>query len=143
MNEIKIFRNNQFGEIRTLDIDGEPWFVGKDVAQVLGYTDTFGALKKHVDEEDKQNCQNDSFETPRGMTIINESGLYSLILSSKMESAKAFKRWITSEVIPSIRKHGGYLAGQETMSDEELMAKALLVAQNKLAEREKSILRTE
>jgi len=139
MNEIKIFRNNQFGEIRTLDIDGEPWFVGKDVAQVLGYTDTFGALKKHVDEEDKQNCQNDSFETPRGMTIINESGLYSLILSSKMESAKAFKRWITSEVIPSIRKHGGYLAGQETMSDEELMAKALLVAQNKLAEREKKL----
>lgn len=81
---------------------------GKDIASKLGYTDTFGALKKHVDGDDKQNCQNDSFETPRGLTIINESGLYSLILSSKLPTARQFKRWVTSEVIPSIRKTGGY-----------------------------------
>ena len=102
MNELQFFKNPEFGKIRTLELGGEPWFVGKDVAQALGYSDTFGALKKHVDDEDKQNCQNDSFETPRGMTIINESGLYSLVLSSKLSTAKAFKRWITSEVIPAI-----------------------------------------
>lgn len=108
MNEIKIFENAEFGKIRTLEIDGEAWFVGKDVAGILGYADTFGALKKHVDEEDKQNCQNNSFESPRGLTIINESGLYSLVLSSKLPSTKAFKRWVTSEVLPAIRKHGTY-----------------------------------
>lgn len=89
-------------EIRTVTIDDEPWFVGKDVAVALGYADTFGALKKHVETDDKQNCQNSSFESPRGMTIINESGLYSLILSSKLESAKKFKHWVTSEVLPDI-----------------------------------------
>ena len=108
MNEIKIFKNPQFGAIRTMTQDGEPWFVGKDVAELLGYSDTFGALKKHVDDEDKQNCQNSSFDSPRGMTIINESGLYSLILSSKLPTAKEFKRWVTGEVLPSIRQTGGY-----------------------------------
>ena len=113
MNNIEIFKNKIFGEIRTLLINDEVWFVGKDVAEALGYSDTFGALKKHIDNEDKQNCQNDSFGTPRGMTIINESGLYSLILSSKLPQAKEFKRWVTTEVIPSIRKHGGYLTPQK------------------------------
>lgn len=108
MKELQIFNNPEFGEIRVIEIDGEPWMVGKDVAAVLGYADTFGALKKHVDDEDKQNCQNDSFETPRGMTIINESGLYSLVLSSKLPGAKKFRRWVTAEVLPSIRKTGGY-----------------------------------
>lgn len=136
MQELKIFENPAFGQIRTVEREGEPWFVGKDVAEALGYSDAFGALKKHVDEEDKQNCQNDSFETPRGMTIINESGLYSLVLSSKLPTAKAFKRWITSEVIPSIRKTGGYITGQGQLSPEELMAKALMVAQKTLAERD-------
>lgn len=107
-NEIKIFENEEFGSVRTMEINGEPWFVGKDVATILGYADTFGALKKHVDEEDKQNCQNSSFESPRGLTIINESGLYSLILSSKLPNAKKFKRWVTSEVLPAIRKTGSY-----------------------------------
>ncbi len=97
-----------------MTIDGEPWFVGKDVAVALGYSDTFGALKKHVDNEDKQNCQNDSFETPRGMTIINESGLYSLILSSKLPSAKRFKHWVTSEVLPTLRKTGHYEMPERT-----------------------------
>lgn len=137
--EIKIFKNPQFGAIRTVETGDEPWFVGKDVAEVLGYSDTFGALKKHVDAEDKQNCRNDSFDSPRGMTIINESGLYSLILSSKLPSAKAFKRWITHEVIPSIRKTGGYIEGQEHMSDADLMAKALLVAQRQIAQRDKQL----
>lgn len=91
-----VFNHPQFGELRTVEISGEPWFVGKDVATALGYSDTFGALKKHVDAADKQNCQNDSFDTPRGMTIINESGLYALILSSKLPSAKEFKHWVTT-----------------------------------------------
>lgn len=106
--ELQIFNNPEFGEVRTVNIDGEPWLVGKDVATALGYVDTFGALKKHVDDEEIQNCQNDSFESPRGMTIINESGLYSLVLSSKLPTAKKFKRWVTSEVLPTIRKTGSY-----------------------------------
>ena len=109
MNELQIFSNPEFGSIRTVDQNGEPWFVGKDVAAALGYSDTFGALKKHVDEQDKQNCQNDSFETPRGMTIINESGVYSLIFGSKLEGAVRFKRWVTSEVLPTLRKTGSYM----------------------------------
>lgn len=108
-NGVQIFQSPEFGQIRAIEVNGEPWLVGKDVATALGYSDAYGALRKHVDTEDKQNCQNDSFETPRGMTIINESGLYSLILSSKLPSAKKFKHWITSEVIPSIRKHGVYM----------------------------------
>lgn len=113
MNEVKVFEHEAFGEIRTVTIDGEPWFVGKDVATALGYADTFGALKKHVDSEDRQNCQNDSFESPRGLTIINESGLYGLIFNSKLPGAKKFKRWVTSEVLPTIRRTGGYIADDE------------------------------
>lgn len=119
-NNIKIFENPDFGKVRVVDIKGEPWFAGKDVAAVLGYTDTFGAIKKHVDDDDKQNCQNSSFESPRGLTFISESGLYSLILSSKLPKAKEFKRWVTSEVLPSIRKTGGYTL--PAMSEIELIA---------------------
>lgn len=108
MSEIMVFTNEEFGNVRTVEINGEPWLVGKDVAESLGYTDAFGALKKHVDNEDKQNCQSDSFESPRGMTVINESGFISLVLSSKMPKAKAYKRWVTAEVLPSIRKNGVY-----------------------------------
>mgnify|MGYP002773375939 FL=1 len=112
--EIQIFANDQFGEVRTLTKDGEPWFVGKDVAEILGYGNTKDALLNHVDEEDRailQKSENATFEIPnRGMTIINESGLYSLILSSKLSTARAFKRWVTSEVLPAIRKHGEYTA---------------------------------
>ena len=118
MNELKVFNNPEFGKVRTVEINGEPWLVGKDVALALGYSDTFGALKKHVDDEDKQNCQNDSFETPRGMTVINESGLYSLVLSSKLPGAKKFKHWVTSEVLPSIRKTGHYTA--KPMTDYQM-----------------------
>lgn len=141
--EIKIFKNPQFGTIRTMEKDGEPWFVGKDVAEALGYANTKDALASHADEEDKriiQRSENATFDIPnRGLTIINESGLYSLILSSKLPSAKAFKRWITHEVIPSIRKTGGYIEGQEHMSDADLMAKALLVAQRQIAQRDKRL----
>lgn len=110
MNELQIFNNEQFGEIRAVELNGEPWFVGKDVAQALGYKDTVNALKSHVDPDDKQRGW--QITTPSGkqdMTIINESGLYSLVLSSKLPNAKKFKRWITTEVIPSIRKHGAYM----------------------------------
>lgn len=143
MQELKIFENPAFGQIRTVEREGEPWFVGKDVAQALGYSDTKSALSDHVDEDDKaviQRGQNATFDIPnRGLTIINESGLYSLVLSSKLPTAKAFKRWITSEVIPSIRKTGGYIAGQAELSPEELMARALMVAQKTLAERDARI----
>ena len=159
MQELKIFENPAFGQVRTVERQGEPWFVGKDVAEALGYSNTKDALAAHVDEEDKSILQRSEIATienhipksalpmnftsadvpNRGLTIINESGLYSLILSSKLPTAKAFKRWITSEVIPTIRKTGGYIAGQEQLSPSELMAKALMVAQKTLAERDARI----
>lgn len=108
MTNIQIFNNPEFGEVRAVTIDDEPWFVGKDVAKRLGYSNPQKAIHDHVDDEDK--TVNDSF-TVNGTkgTLINESGLYSLVLSSKLPTAKAFKRWITSEVIPTIRKHGAYI----------------------------------
>lgn len=132
MNGLMIFNNPEFGEIRTVGIDGEPWLVGKDVARALGYSDTKSALADHVDDEDKQIIQRGQIATldvpNRGLTIINESGLYSLVLSSKLPGAKKFRRWVTAEVIPSIRRSGGYIHGQAEMSPEELMASALIVA---------------
>lgn len=139
MNDLKIFENKEFGEIRTVVKDGEPWFVGKDVAEILGHSNPQRALRDYIDDDDKGVTK---IVTPGGtqtMAIINESGLYSLILSSKLPNAKKFKKWVTSEVLPSIRKNGGYIAGQETMSDDELMARALQVAQNKILERDKQI----
>ena len=108
MNNLKIFENAEFGQIRTVAIDGQPWFVGKDVAGALEYKDEFGALKKHVLDEDKLLCQIDSAGQKREVTVINESGLYALIFGSKLDSAKKFKRWVTAEVLPSIRKTGAY-----------------------------------
>ncbi len=121
---IKAFQNDKFGNVRVVLVGAsqEPYFVGKDVAQALGYSDTFGALKKHVDEEDKLNCQIDSVGQKREMTCINESGLYSLILSSKLPSAKEFKRWVTSEVLPTLRETGSYSTGQsKSMSMEDII----------------------
>lgn len=118
MNEITIFNSQEFGNIRTVTIDGEPWFAGRDVAASLGYKDTADALKKHVADEDKlTRCFADSGQN-RQMYIINESGLYALIFGSKLESAQRFKRWVTSEVLPSIRKTGGY---QKQLSPVEMM----------------------
>lgn len=139
MNDLKIYENKEFGEIRTVNIDGEPWFVGVDIATALGYSNTRDAIAKHIDNEDKATVAIHDGRQKRNITAINESGLYSLILSSELPSAKAFKRWVTSEVLPSIRKNGDYIAGQETMTDDELMARALQVAQNKILERDKQI----
>ena len=109
MSELEIFNNEEFGQVRSIEVEGEPYFVAKDIAIALGYSDTSDAIKRHVEEEDKlTRCFTDSGQN-RNMIIINESGLYSLILSSKLPSAKEFKRWITSDVLPKIRKTGGYI----------------------------------
>lgn len=108
MNDIKVFENDAFGSVRTMDMEGEVWFVGKDVAEILGYTNPSEALADHVDEEDKLNNESLSSLGQRGGWLINESGLYSLVLSSKLPTAKQFKRWVTSEVLPAIRKTGEY-----------------------------------
>ncbi len=101
--QIQQFHNEEFGNIRVIEIDGQPWFVGRDVSEALGYENGSRDINRHVDPEDRQNYRNGTFEmSNRGITIINESGLYSLILSSKLPSAKRFKRWVTSEVLPSI-----------------------------------------
>ncbi len=120
MNELRIFNHDEFGEIRTVEQDGVIWFVGKDVARALGYKDTINAIKNHVDEDDKMGWQ--IATTSRGTqkaTIINESGLYSLVLSSKLPKAKSFKRWVTSEVLPSIRKTGKYEIIPQAVEVEE------------------------
>ena len=108
MNEITVFNNDEFGSIRTVTIENEPWFVGKDVADILGYEASRNAIANHVDDEDKLTHQISAAGQNRNMTLINESGLYSLILSSKLPNTKKFKRWVTSEVLPSIRKTGSY-----------------------------------
>lgn len=121
MENIKIYENPEFGKVRTLLINGEPYFVGKDVAEILGYSKARNAIVAHVDDEDKKDApiQGDLGGT-QAMTVINESGLYSLILSSKLPKAKKFKRWVTSEVLPSIRKTGSY--GVPKMSAMEMIA---------------------
>ena len=119
MNELKIFNNPEFGEIRTLDINGEPWMVGKDVAAALGYSNTADAVQKHVDDEDKLESQIAISGQNRKIILINESGLYSLVLSSKLPGAKKFRRWVTSEVLPSIRQTGGYTSRKTTHQRSE------------------------
>lgn len=127
-SKLLLFNNEEFGEIRTLLIEGEPWFVGNDIAAVLGYSRPVDAIRKRVEDEDKGVAK---LATPGGQqdyTIINESGLYSLILTSKLPTAKKFKRWVTSEVIPSIRKYGAYMTAEtlyKTMSDPRELAKLL------------------
>ena len=139
MNDLQIFKSEEFGQIRTVEIDGEPWFVGKDVANALGYSNPRKAMIDHVDSEDKGVTKRDTPGGNQEMTIINESGLYSLILSSKLPTAKQFKHWVTSEVIPSIRKNGGYIANQDQLTDAELLAKALIVANRTIEERQARI----
>lgn len=137
MNELQTF-NFEENKVRSLLIDNAPWFVGKDVADILGYQNGSRDINRHVDEEDRQNYQNGTSEiNNRGMTIINESGLYSLVLSSKLPSAKKFKRWVTSEVLPALRKTGQYQVKE--LSGSELMAKALIEAQSVLAAKDKQI----
>lgn len=141
--EVTVFKNPvhpEFGNLRTIEIDGEPWFVGKDVAAALGYTKERNALDKHVDKDDAlKRGVTDSMGRTQQMIIINESGLYSLILSSKLPSAKEFKHWVTSEVLPSIRKNGAYIRNQENMTPAEIVARGLIAAQKIIEEREKEI----
>ena len=143
--EVTVFKNPvhpEFGDLRTIEIDGEPWFVGKDVAAALGYgkgKSLANAVARHVDPDDKGVTE---MMTPGGaqqMTIINESGLYSLILSSKLPSAKDFKHWVTSEVLPSIRKNGAYIRNQENMTPAEIVAHGLIAAQKIIEDKERKI----
>ena len=129
MADIKIWENPEFGELRIVDMNGEPWMVGKDVAQALGYQNASKALNDHVDPEDKLNNESLLSLGQRGGWLINESGLYSLVLSSKLPGAKRFRRWVTGEVLPSIRKDGGYIKTAPGMTDADIMAKAILLAQ--------------
>ncbi|EGT5004856.1 Bro-N domain-containing protein [Clostridioides difficile] len=124
--KVEVFKNEQFGEIRVLEKGGEPWFVGKDIAKMLGYSNSRDALKKHIDEEDKGVAKCDTLRGRQILTIINESGLYSLILSSKLAEAKKFKRWVTNEVLPTIRRHGAYLTDdkiEEILSNPDTIIK--------------------
>ena len=132
MNELQIFKNEEFGEIRTLEINNEPYFVGKDIAEILGYERTDNAIRKHVENEDKLMHPISASGQSRNMTLINESGLYSLIMSSKLPRAKKFKRWVTNEVLPAIRKTGGYIVGEENMNEDELVLKAMTVLNKKV-----------
>ena len=141
-----VFNHPEFGDLRTIEIDGEPWFVGKDVATALGYADATKAVRDHVEKEDKiMGVQNgspsirDNFGRIQYPTWINESGLYSLILSSKLPSAKEFKHWVTAEVLPSIRKNGAYIRNQENMTPAEIVARGLIAAQKIIEERDKEI----
>lgn len=134
--EIQVFRNAKLGEVRATVIDGEVMFVGKDVAEILGYQNGSKALADHVDEEDKLNNDSLSSLGQRGGWLINESGLYSLILSSKMPNAKKFKRWVTAEVLPAIRKHGVY-AVDEVLQNPDVLIQALTELKKEREEKEK------
>ena len=134
--EIQVFKNDRFGEVRTMVINDEPWFVGKDVAEVLGYLNPQKAIRDHVDDEDRLGERIVLSGQNRMTIFINESGLYSLILSSKLPQAKEFKRWVTSEVLPQIRKTGGYIPVNDCKDDGEIMAKALLIAKKTIEQQD-------
>ena len=137
MNEVQLF-NFESHEVRSLLLNNEPWFVGKDVAEALGYSKARNAIATHIDSEDKKDAPiQGTLGGVQEMTVINESGLYSLVLSSKLPSAKKFKRWVTSEVLPALRKTGQYQVKE--LSGQELMAKALIEAQSVLAAKDKQI----
>lgn len=148
--ELKVFKSEEFGSVRVVEINNEPWFVGKDVAEILGYKDTNRAVKQHVDKEDLKVCNRkgygDLYPTLwnnendfANKVLINESGIYSLVFNSELPNAKKFKKWVTSEVLPSIRQTGGYIHHDEEMSDEEIMARALQVAQRTIEKKNNKI----
>lgn len=136
-NELRVFENAEFGSVRTVEIEGRPYFMASDVAKALGYSNSRDAVARHCKGVVKRDTPTTS--GIQSMSYIPEGDLYRLITHSKLPSAERFESWVFDEVLPSIRKNGGYISGQETMSDDELMAKALLVAQNKIAERDKQI----
>lgn len=140
MNELQIFKNEEFGRIRTIETEeSEIWFVARDVCESLGFGNPRQAISSHVDPEDRDVQILDTLGGRQEATVINESGLYSLILGSKLPNAKKFKKWITGEVIPSIRKNGGYIANQESMTPAEIVANALIVANNIIADKDRQI----
>ena len=138
-NKLQIFDNPEFGDIRAIVKDNQPWFVGKDIAEILKYSNSRKALIDHVDEDDKGVTKCDTLGGTQEMTVINESGLYSLILGSKLPTAKKFKHWVTSEVLPQIRQTGGYIPTSENDTDDDIMARALLIAQKKIELKDKVI----
>lgn len=133
MSELQIFNNEEFGEVRMAEINGKPYFVATDVATALGYTNPRKAISDHCKGVTKRDTPTSS--GVQQMSYINEGDLYRLIMKSKLPSAEKFEKWVMEEVLPSIRKNGGYIAGQETLSDEELLSKALMVAQRKIDEK--------
>lgn len=140
--EVTVFKNlvhPEFGELRTVEIDGEPWFVGKDVAAALGYTNSRDAIATHVFADDKGVESIDTLGGRQKMTIINESGLYALVFGSRLKIAKEFKHWVTSEVLPSIRKNGAYIRNQENMTPAEIVAHGLIAAQKIIEDKERKI----
>lgn len=139
MNAIQIFNNKEFGDLRIVLIDNEPWMIGKDVAEALGYTNPRKAIADHVDEEDKGVTKCDTLGGKQDLTVINESGVYALIFASKLESAKRFKRWVTAEVLPSLRKNGGYILNQDSMTQEQILAAALQVSKKIIEDRDRQI----
>lgn len=140
MNELKIFQNPEFGAVRTIIIDGEIWFVGNDVARALGYQKPDQAVRTNVSDEDSTLMGvSDSNNHTQKMKVINESGLYDLVFESRLSSAKRFRHWVTSEVLPSIRKNGGYIQNQEELTPEQIVANALIVAQNIIEDKDKKI----
>lgn len=140
MNELKIFQNPEFGAVRTIIIDDEVWFVGNDVARALGYQKTNEAIRKNVREMDTTTAGvMDSLGRNQQTVIINESGLYDLIFESRLPSARKFRHWVTSEILPSIRKNGGYIQNQENLTPEQIVANALIVAQNIIKDKDKKI----
>lgn len=139
MTNLKVFQNKEFGEVRVVEVEGVPYFVGKDVATILGYSNSRKALIDHVDAEDKGVTKCDTLGGSQELTVINESGLYSLILSSKMPTAKKFKRWVTSEVLPSIRKNGAYLTTaklEEVMNNPDAWIKMLTALKEERLQKE-------
>ena len=140
-NKMTIFENKEFGRIRTCNVNGETYFVGKDIALALGYKNTKDALNRHVGQEEKLGSGFTTSGQNREMTVINESGLYALILSSKLDSAKRFKHWVTSEVLPAIRRQGGYMVVRPDESNEVILARALQIMQATLARRDELIAR--
>ena len=139
MNKLITFENAEFGKLTVIEKGGEFFFIGKEVAEKLGYINPQKAIRDHIEDEDKLTERFVQSGQGRNMYIINESGLYSLILSSKLPQAKEFKRWVTKDVLPSIRKNGGYIRNQENLSKEEILANAVLLANNLIAEKEKMI----
>ena len=139
MNNIQVFNNSEFGSIRTVEINKEPWFVAKDVCDCLGLGNSRQALSRLDDDEKNTVTLNDGIPGNPEKSIVNEYGLYNLILSSRKPEAKEFKRWVTHEVIPAIRKTGGYIGGAENMSEAEIMARAVLIGQRTIEEQKKKI----